>query len=135
MNITDTSHVLATIQAYTNRRADEATVKAWHELLAPYTVEDCLQAVKDHYRDSTDWLMPAALIARVREYRRDRLAAFHGGLHLSPADDAKAGWRERMAALRSLAANGYLTPAQYGEYQVGRLTLADLTQRRPELGR
>jgi hypothetical protein len=59
MNITGTASVLAKAAAYDRRTVGEADIMAWHEAIGDLDVVDALQAVAAHYRDSTDWLMPA----------------------------------------------------------------------------
>lgn len=139
MNITQTGQVLTTIQAYTNRNVDAATIQAWHVLLEPYGVEDCLLAVQDHYRVTSDWLMPSDLIGRVRAIRGERLAKFQQALRLSDADEQDAiesgTYRVRQAQLQSLAADGILTPDAHAAYVDGRMSLTEAVAQRAELSR
>jgi len=133
MNNRETGQVLATIQAYTNRTVDAATIRAWHALLHPYRVEDALQAVREHYRDSKEWLMPSDIIGRVRMIRAERLARFPQHLRLSARDEAAAveagTYRERMAELLGLAADGVLDPETHAVYVEQDLALDTVARR------
>ena len=136
MQINETSAVLAKIQAYSNRNVDKAVILAWHEILEPYALKDCLNAVADHYRHSKEWLMPADIVARVKEYRQERIDKFRDGIHLSPADERRlleagdmAHWRDTNRRLRTAAADGELTPEAYEAYQDGRLQLDNITRK------
>jgi hypothetical protein len=75
MNLEETARVLAKAQAFDRRTIGEADIRAWHEALSDVDYTDALQAVTAHYRDTTDWLMPAhirALAARA-VHERHRL--------------------------------------------------------------
>lgn len=137
MNIRETAQVMGTITAYTNRKADAAVITAWHALLEPYALQDCLQAIQDHYRDSRDWIMPSDVIGRARLIRAERLAKFPQHLRLSDQDEQQAlesgTYRERMADLLAMAADGRLSPEAHAAYLDQDLTLDSLT--RQELGR
>lgn len=138
MNMTETSKVLAAIQIYDARHVDEATVKAWHKMLHRFTLPDCLAAVEAHFRESTDYLLPAHVIRRVKSMRSRRLdLAEHPVLrYVDEYDDdgnllpdAK-GKREH---LRNLVANGQLTPQDYEQYRDGKISLDQLGNRAREI--
>ena len=76
--IIDTGKVLLTIQAFDNRTITEEMTLLWHELLEPYTLQDCIQAVKDHYEESKEWIMPVDIISRVKKVRAERAGAVRG---------------------------------------------------------
>lgn len=130
MRIIDTAHVLAKIQAFTNRNVDEAVITTWHEILEPYELEDCLRAVTDYFRRSKEWLMPIDILELVKGYQADRLKAFPADLRIAEADDRacldNAGWAKKNRHLHYLAKNGHITPAQYEDYHAGKIHLADL---------
>ncbi len=74
MNKSDVAAILAKISAYDRRTVGEADIEAWTEALAgQVTVQDALTAVRDHFRESSDWLMPSAVIERARTIRRARV--------------------------------------------------------------
>lgn len=133
MRIIDTAQVLARIQAFNNRTVDEAVITAWHEILEPYELADCLRAVTEYFARSKDWVMPADITSRVSEYRTARINEFKNGLQLSEADERAAGiagtWPAAQRELHRLAGNGHLTPTMYDEYQAGNIRLQDVTKK------
>ncbi|WP_054682616.1 hypothetical protein [Microbacterium sp. No. 7] len=59
MNIQETAALLTRIQIIDNRRFEEATVLAWHELVADLDYGLAVEAVGLHFRESTAYLAPA----------------------------------------------------------------------------
>lgn len=57
-----------------NRKPDADAAKAWAAMLDGLRVEDCMQAIREHYTESTEWLMPAMVRARVKRIRAKRIA-------------------------------------------------------------
>lgn len=133
MRIIDTAHALAAIQAFNNRNVDEAVITAWHEILQPYELSDCLRAIYAYFRGSKEWIMPSDITSRISEYRAERINEFKDGLKLSDADERAAltagTWSEAQRELFRLAGNGHLTPATYDDYQAGRIQLQDLAMK------
>lgn len=127
MNITETSILLAKIQAFDNRNVADPTIIAWQEILEPHTLPDCLDAVRGYYRVSAEWIMPAHIVERVREVENRRVDGFKSGLHLNETDDRAAlttgGWQEANRRLWRAAATGELTPAMYAVYDDGTASL------------
>lgn len=124
MDIVETGILLAKIQAFDNRNTPNATIVAWQEILEPHTLADCLGAVRDYYRVSSDWIMPSHIVERVRLVEEERLRAFRNGCHLNRADeertlDGGVSWSEGMRELNRAARTGALSPAAYEEYQDG----------------
>jgi len=73
MELAEVALVLTKAAAYDRRTVGEADARAWHEVLGDVELVDALAAVARHYRDSTDWLMPAhlrRLAAQCRDARR-----------------------------------------------------------------
>ncbi len=67
----ETSAVLAMIGTYDRREFTPTDVRAWQAAWHPaLTFDDARFAVSEHYRTSTDWLMPAH-INRIAKARRD----------------------------------------------------------------
>ena len=64
--------VLAKAQAYDRRTVGEADILAWQEALADVDLADALAAVTAHYRESTDWLMPAHVLRIAAHLTRER---------------------------------------------------------------
>jgi hypothetical protein len=138
MNYAETTQVLAAIQIYDARHVDEATVKAWHKMLHEFTLPDCLAAVEAHFRESTDYLLPAHIIRRVKSMRSRRLAlAEHPVLRYADEydDDGKPlpDAQHKREHLRNLVANGQLTPQDYEQYRDGKITLDQLGNRTREI--
>jgi hypothetical protein len=64
--------VLAKCAAYDRRTVGRADVAAWHEILAPVELVDALPAVTAHYRQTSDWAMPADILDEAQAARRAR---------------------------------------------------------------
>lgn len=60
-----------------------AKVEAWHSILSDLTAADAWEAVRAHYRSSTEVLMPAHVVDGVREILRER---FWDGPQLVPEE-------------------------------------------------
>lgn len=131
MRTTYAAQILATIQAFDNRRVDEATVTAWADLLPDHTADDYIQAVKDHYQASTEWLMPANLIVRVKSVRSRRIEVA-GSPHLRNDDEnnhlgeRRSDATQKQQHLTSLIASGSVSAELYRGYESGRLSFDDL---------
>jgi hypothetical protein len=52
-----------------------AMIAFWLEMIGDLTYADCALAVRDHYRESREWIMPADIRLRVRRMRDARLKA------------------------------------------------------------
>jgi hypothetical protein len=50
-----------------------AMIAFWLEMIGDLTYADCALAVRDHYRESREWIMPADIRLRVRRMRDARL--------------------------------------------------------------
>ena len=138
MNIIETSQVLARIQAYHGGfETSKEKVAAWHELLEPYTYRDCIEAVKDYFRNPGDWIMPSDIISRVKDYQSRRLLELGGYLHLTEADEMAAfedgTYSEKMNALTELAKSGAIAKPEYDAYHAGKIPLTHIA--RKEIGR
>lgn len=59
MNIRETTELLTRAQLIDNRRVEEATVLAWHELVDDIDFAPAVEAVRLHFRESTAYLVPA----------------------------------------------------------------------------
>jgi len=67
--------VLTKAAAYDRRTIGRAEVMAWYEALGDVDLADALEAVADHYAESTDWLMPAHVRRLTAEIGRERARA------------------------------------------------------------
>ena len=58
-----------------NRKPDESgdAAKAWAAMLRDLRIEDCQQAVVEHYTNSSEWLMPAMIRTIVKRIRAKRI--------------------------------------------------------------
>lgn len=72
MNRPETSDLLALIARYDNRRADDATVIAWHAVLGDLNHGDCQAAVLRHIATSDAYLMPVHIRRLADEIDRER---------------------------------------------------------------
>lgn len=63
--------LLIAAMAYDNRKPGDATVAAWLEAAgrARWTFEAALDALHSHYAESSDWVMPGHITARIRTTR------------------------------------------------------------------
>lgn len=75
MNLAETHDLLTLIAAYDNRRFDDATVFAWHEVLATERFGDCRAAVVEHFGSNEAYLMPVHVKLGAAEVDRDRRRA------------------------------------------------------------
>lgn len=124
--------LLSMAAAYDNRKPDPDAAKAWAAALDDLRFEDCREALLAHYRDSTEWLMPAMVRRSVKRLRAARIAE-HPPL-TPPADldgDERATRKWLAAATRRIGDGESLdTDAEYGELKPRHLPdLRELTQR------
>jgi hypothetical protein len=78
VNREDVVKLLAIASAFDNRKPNEAQAIAWAEVLDGLDPRDCVEAIKGHYKESKEYLMPAHIVARARMMmldRRDRQTA------------------------------------------------------------
>lgn len=64
--------LLTVITAIDRRTIGDADIEAWHLILGDLELADCAQAVKDHYSERRDWLMPADVHTRATGIARRR---------------------------------------------------------------
>lgn len=65
MNIEQTAELLAAIQLIDNRKVEKLTIQVWHELVGDLDYAVAAEAVKLHFRESTEYLKPAHIRAGV----------------------------------------------------------------------
>lgn len=65
--------LLAAIMAYDNRKPSDAALLAWGEVAARgrWTFQEALDAVHEHFTESTAFLMPAHITQRIKAARQD----------------------------------------------------------------
>lgn len=82
MNKMEIARLLTAIAALDNRKVLEETVEAWYAVLHSYPYSDAAEAVRQHFEDSTEYLMPAHIkqgIKRTREARNPSNDTTPGG--------------------------------------------------------
>ncbi len=103
MDIQQTAQLVALIQIGDNRRVDRAVIAAWHDLVQDLPLDDALEAVRVHRRESTDYLLPAHVIAGVKRLRGARLAAAEPPMPDVDPDDVAAYQARRRQMLAEIA--------------------------------
>jgi hypothetical protein len=89
--------ILTKISAYDRRTIGDADAEAWAEALeGRVTVQDALTAVRDHFRESTSWIMPADVIRLGKLARMERVRS--AGVPDLPADLSPADERRWLQA-------------------------------------
>lgn len=89
MNLSETARLLSAMSAYDRRTIGDGDVIAWQAVLPDAAFEDCLEAVKQHYAEQTDWMMPAHVRRAVRDIERARqMSPWAPGQHGVPRDEA-----------------------------------------------
>lgn len=68
--------LLSMAAAVDNRKPDEDAARAWAALLDGLRLDDCRAVVVAHYRESSEWLTPAIIRAKVKTLREKRLADY-----------------------------------------------------------
>lgn len=86
----DTARLLALVQAFDNRKVDELVVAAWQPLLAITDFDDACDAVREHYARTSEWVMPADVLAGVKRIRADRLDRVPLAVPAADPDDVPA---------------------------------------------
>lgn len=103
MKRSETATLLAKIAAYDRRTVGEADIEAWTEALdGLITLQDAMVAVRDHFRESNDWLMPKSIIDRSKKLRVERIRAaglpdFPPGLTQTQERAWLKEWHERLS--------------------------------------
>lgn len=73
MNIQALSMLLARITVLDNRIVDQLTIEAWEPIVGDLDFEDALNAVNEHFRISTEYLVPAHIVEGAARARKQRL--------------------------------------------------------------
>lgn len=71
--LADAYELLAVAQSFNGRKVADLDAEAWRRALHGLRLEDCKQAVIEHFTVSTEWLMPAHVRAGVGRIRKARL--------------------------------------------------------------
>lgn len=74
MTPTEVGALLVYVSAYDNRNVTEETATAWAQVLDQrLTFKGAKWIVEQHYKESTEWLMPAHINLKYLKVREDRL--------------------------------------------------------------
>lgn len=140
MNNHEVSQLLAYIAELDGRQFTPTTVQVWADVLGDeYTLAEMRAAVKDHFVNSTEFLKPGHLVARVRTARRRRLTeAVSGEVHVNPLDDPRGpdatvrefeAYKRNRREVRRAAETGALSREQYRDYLDGQVPWAEFRDR------
>ena len=66
--------LLSMASAFDNRKPDADAARAWSAALDGLRFDDCRDALIEHYKTSTDYLMPVLIRTAVRRIRSKRIA-------------------------------------------------------------
>lgn len=69
MNKQEIGQLLTMAALVDNRTVTTEACLMWHEVIGHLNYEDSLAAVKAHFRESDEWLMPRHVVSRVRLVR------------------------------------------------------------------
>lgn len=108
--------LLGMASTFDNRKVDETgdAARAWAAALDGLRFEDCRLAIIDHFKTSTEYLMPAMIRVAVRRMRASRIED-HPPL-TPPPDLGVIETNEWLGQQRTRIANGeQIDPATYGE--------------------
>jgi len=94
MSPAEAQMLLSMCSTVDNRKPDADAAKAWAAMLNDLRFEDCRHAVVEHYKTSTDWLMPAKVRADVKRIRSKRIAEHPPLIPPPNIDDERAWLRE-----------------------------------------
>lgn len=72
MTITEASKLLTIASTYDGRVVTPEASATWAQALHGVSFEDGAAGIAEHYRTSTDWLMPNHVIVMARKVARDR---------------------------------------------------------------
>lgn len=138
MNRSETAQLLTKIAAFDRRTIGEADVMAWHEIVEPLNLAECLAAVRDYFTDTREWCMPSDVVNRVKTKRRERLDLV--GVPLAnPAayedDDTGEAYRREVRALTDEVASGRMGEREKHDYEESGLPLTDFLAGKPALVR
>ena len=84
MQESETAKILAKAALIDNRHIDRETVKAWHEIIGHLEFDVALEALTIHRRNSTEYLMPAHIIAGLGRVKEQRAIAANKNRALNP---------------------------------------------------
>lgn len=74
MTLDQAVDLLTAAAMFDRRTVGTADAMAWHAVVGDLELDDAVAAVRAHYTETSEWLMPAHVRNRVKIMRRDRLA-------------------------------------------------------------
>ena len=110
MNAAEVGDLLARMALVDNRRPPEddearkAMILSWLELVGDLNYNDAVQAVRDHYRESREWIMPSDVrhgVARIRQARLDAAGPVEIPEYLADHPAEALAWKQ--AAVTAIA--------------------------------
>lgn len=104
MNASEAAVVLAKAAAFDRRNVTEQEAVAWAQALYDVPVRDAIDAVVAHFGDSTEWIRPGHVRARVALVRAHRLAL--ATEPVLPPDLSGAEYAAALAEWRRQVADG-----------------------------
>lgn len=110
MQISETALIVGLIAEGDNRKIDKTTIVYWHDLIGDLPFQDTQQAVREHRRTTTEWLMPAHIRRLVASYRSQRIAA--AGQIVPDVDPDDPTYFTKLRKLRTAIADGQPTHPQ-----------------------
>lgn len=114
MNAREIAMLLASCASADKRTVGEADVIAWLDWVGDLDYADAVAAVKAHYSETRDWIMPSDIRRRVRATRAARIAAAPPVEPSDAAADDPAVYRREMRAAIAAAAAAPAGPRAIG---------------------
>jgi hypothetical protein len=113
MNRQEANMLLTAIAIGDNRTTDDDAVEYWRALLADTRLEDAMQALATHRRESTEWIQPAHIRRLVKAERARRIDA--ANIVYEPIGEENARqFLDRVAAVYRAAGDGRMDPRRIG---------------------
>lgn len=125
MTKTETAQLLTLIAAFDRRTIGETDVEAWHLIVADLEPDDCMTAVREHYTDSREWLMPADVRRRALAAARRRAGqAARARIDAEIAEAERGEVTDRTHPLRALMAGAPIKYTPRADWQTRRAITA-----------
>jgi hypothetical protein len=111
MNQQEAAALLAIAAAFDNRKPDPDAATAWSHALWDVRFEDAREAAVQHYRTSSEWLMPKMVLSEVKRLRALRIKE-HGDVYVPPEidPDDTAAYQHYLRTARQAIADGEPLP-------------------------
>lgn len=90
MTPAEAAKVLAVAAIYDRRTIGQIEAREWALALDDLDPRECAEAIREHYRTSTVWLMPGHVRDRVKAARRTAIERRHTDQVLAGIEQAKA---------------------------------------------